>query len=1400
MCEIKWQERAFFLQKYIKKGRKPMFAKQMKKIWIKRMFVFLIVLMCVAGLTGILKYQKKEEMHSKAEEKRQELAEAEGTYNLESIVLADTNVEQANSFAEILGAEVRTTKDGGYAVLYLPEGLSVEDVFTNEEYEEIITEMSLDYYAQTEAVDALNRELYSIRPEYNVEDPGYEQQSYLDYLNMRDTWNKTRGGGIKIAVIDTGIDVDHPDFAGRISEMSYNASDDKTVRDYGLKVVDDENGHGTEVAGVLAAPMNDSTGITGIAPEAELIVIKCDCDEYGRFIRSSDLVFALAYAIECDADVINMSFGTLENIYSKYTKLAVDSDIICVAAAGNDGSALPSYPAADENVIGVGSLDTDSWSLATYSNYGFNLVLAPGTVYTTTVEGSYKSVTGTSVSAPQVAGAVALYLSQNQYTEFADVCEVLKASSRDLGIPGEDRQHGFGLLDTYALVCEEKGTITYEMLSDDVENQTQIFVKGHNVQYMPEIELENVILDGWYYDIHCTDEVAYYQDFFAEDTTMYASWINEDEGSAYIYTTLTDGTVEIRSYTGRRRALTVPETLEGKTVTSIGESAFQRNSRLQRVTLPSTLINIGELAFAECTNLRAIEIPEKVTTIGGEAFRECVNLSQISVVKNGELASINDKAFQMSGIRSFHIPNQVNNIGRAVFNGCTGMQSVTVEAGNNHFKIINHALYDINGKTLLYYPTGLGGTYAIADETTTIADYAFSSSRITGVIFPQSVTKIGTYAMAYSMIHSASFTENIEILGDYAFAGCSALNSVVLPDNGKLSMIPSYAFVNCFGLKDIYIPNNVREIKQLAFAGSGLTEIVFSKDSNLVEIGESAFSDIAIKEIEFPKSLETIGEECFSNNVLLNTVKWASGSQCDVIEEGAFFSTPSLKNITFPDSLKSIEERAFLLSGLESVSIGKHIEKVGKGAFAHCSLLKSIDVDKDNEKYVSKDGILYNADETILCAYPGGRSGGYTISDKTVKVEGYAFAGAEKLSSIVFGTGLQEIAEYAFSKCTAMEVPALPASLVTIGSNAFEYCYSFNDYLLIPKSVMSIGRHAFFSDYNLTNIQIEDETEISRLGYGAFAHCGIINFTVPRSVKSMGQEVFAECPKLVTITFEAGSLLENLPAWAFVGASELRQITFEEGSNLKLIEARAMEGLTKLERVTLENCNSLVTIDNYSFMNCKTLSKITFPESLKEIGRYAFNGCEALDRIDAPGNVEFIGRYAFAGTNNMNVYFSAALLPIYLEENWDYGIAGYYVAVSDVISSGDWKYALTNDNKASIVAYTGTASELEIDKIDGYEIISIGGDAFKDNTTLTKIQLPETLQGIYKAAFKGTTALHEIVIPDSVQIIESEAFMNSGVSNVVIGQNSKLASLGGDDSAYILLNNLLCCVGRSKPY
>lgn len=396
--------------------------------------IILALVLLSSALAAVLLKQVMEtaELEELRNSVLEELERNIGTYDEQSIVLNQTSKANAGELATLLGAKLRITEDGRFATLTLPEGTTIRDVYADDANLEHLEKMAVDYQVRISDLEAEEgtAERLPTRPQYSVSDSDYELQTYLDYLNMQDVWNYYTGSGVTVAVIDTGIDTDHPEFAGRISEYSYNATEDKIVKDwtdengnYDWSLIEDKVGHGTAVAGVIAASMN-SGNVVGIAPYAEILVIKAECDENGTFYRASDLVFGLYYAIERDVQAVNMSFGTYSpvNPFAAAAQLAVDSDILCVAAAGNDGTSSLCWPAADPNVIGVGALAADSWELADYSNYGENVnLVAPGTTYTAKMGGGYGTTNGTSFASPTVAGAIALFMQTDPYIMVEDV-------------------------------------------------------------------------------------------------------------------------------------------------------------------------------------------------------------------------------------------------------------------------------------------------------------------------------------------------------------------------------------------------------------------------------------------------------------------------------------------------------------------------------------------------------------------------------------------------------------------------------------------------------------------------------------------------------------------------------------------------------------------------------------------------------------------------------------------------------------------------------------------------------------------------------------------------------------------------------------------------------------------
>ena len=1330
---------------------------------LKNRVILALVVMTAVCFSALLPFAVKEHKLNAAQARAAAtLDENADNYNEGTIVLSDTTREEAEKLSEKLGAKLRITSDGSYAALRLPDGVTIDDVVRSGDYREYVDKFSPDFYTrisditdEEESVAGEGRK--PAKPEYSVNDTLYKNQTYIDYVNIGAAWNTYKGSGVTVAVIDTGIDTDHIEFAGRISEYSYNATTDKIVKDYAKEdgtydwsIIEDEQGHGTSVAGVIAAGMNGE-GTVGIAPEVTLLVIKAESDENGAFRSTADLVFGLNYAVERDADIVNMSFGayTLTNPFARATRLAIDSDVICVAAAGNDATSALCYPAADENVIAVGALKENGNELAEYSNFGENSdVVAPGTTFTTKRGGGYGVSTGTSLASPIVAGAMALLKNGNQYMEFEQARELLYASCYDLGAKGDDWYFGYGAIDVSALTVEQRGTVTFDMLTDEIEDIEQKFILNHALQNIPEPTRTYSIFDGWYYDIDLKEELNLYEDVWTGDITLYAKWANEDDGVPYTYVTLDDGTVEIRSYTGKRRYITVPDKIYEKTVSSIGDFAFDGQTRLRQVNLPKTITNIGKFAFRNCNNLYALNLPDGVKTIGENAFENTVRLQNIGMNAGIALEKVGDFAFKGSGLTRFDVTAKVSYLNGSAFFGANSLKTFTVAKSNVNYTVFDGVLFNKTASKIVAYPAAKSGAYTIKDGVTSIGDYAFGYAKIKNIDLNKT-ERIGEYAFAFSSLEAVAIPDNVVALSAASFAYNFNLKAVTL--GGGLTEIPKSAFYmgNITGLS---VPKNIAVIGPNAFAANQIETLVFEENSGLLEIGEAAFSLIPVQKVKFPASLVVIGASAFAKDGYLTEITFEENSNLQYIGSYAFEKT-SFTSVTFPSGLVGIGDYAFISSALTGeVALPASLKNLGAGAFASCGQLTQISVEEGNKAYASVAGVVYTLDKTTLVAYPAGNAASeYSLLESTLVVADSAFYGSENLTQITLDEALTNIERYAFY------------SVAKLGG------------ISIPDNVVQISNYAFARDYNLGYIAFTENSKLPRISYAAFADSGVYSMRIPASVSTMAQEAFAGCNNLHSVTFAAGSKLDFIPAYAFNGANNLTQVTFETGSALTAVSAHGFEGAKNLTTVNFGDA-AVTRIDNYAFRYCESLTTISFNEGLKEIGRFAFYGCKSLTRLDIPESLERIGRYAFYGAENLNIFFAAESLPEYLQESWDDGIAGYYVGIKEVLTSGEWNYATLRSGGVSIVKYTGAETELDLTVLDlGGDIKQIGGYAFH-NSNITSIILPSTLESIQRYAF-AYSALENIQIPAYTSFIGQYAFFNTPLKTVIFEDNSSLKKI-----------------------
>lgn len=252
-----------------------------------------------------------------------------------------------------------------------------------------------------------------------------------------------------IAIIDTGVDAEHPDLKAKMLP-GYDA--------YGQgKEGSDKQGHGTHCAGIAAAITNNKIGVAGYSPDSKIIPVKVLQDSgSGTYAAVAD---GIAWAAKSNADVLSMSLGgpSSSQAIEDAVKLALKNGKIVVAAMGNDGNERPSYPAAVPGVTAVGATDSSD-KIARFSQFGKHIsVSAPGvgimSTFPTYANGigqtNYGAISGTSMACPGVAGLAGLLKSVNPSLNGDKLREIIEKSADDLGDKGFDKYYGHGRINVY---------------------------------------------------------------------------------------------------------------------------------------------------------------------------------------------------------------------------------------------------------------------------------------------------------------------------------------------------------------------------------------------------------------------------------------------------------------------------------------------------------------------------------------------------------------------------------------------------------------------------------------------------------------------------------------------------------------------------------------------------------------------------------------------------------------------------------------------------------------------------------------------------------------------------------------------------------------------------------------
>jgi hypothetical protein len=379
------------------------------------------------------------------------------------------------------------------------------------------------------------------------------------------------------------------------------------------------------------------------------------------------------------------------------------------------------------------------------------------------------------------------------------------------------------------------------------------------------------------------------------------------------YATNADHTLTITGYTGDAADLSIPGVFDGLAVTIIGTNAFQTNSILTSVTMPTNITGIDDEAFSGCSNLVNIVISPNITNIGNGAFGVCPNLTNITIPAG--VATIGNFAFIFcSNLGSITVPSSVSTVGQAAFQSCSGLTNLTIASG-----------------------------------VASIMDDAFAScSGLPSVSVPGSVSNIGVGVFAACTgLLNANLGNGLTSVGVDMFQSCSKMTGVTIP--ASVTNIGASAFAGT-QLAGVTLPSGLLSIGDYAFSATGLTNLIIP--GGLLSIGGGAFSETSLAGVMIPASVTNIGPNVFSVCSKLTNITVAPQNSFFSSSNGVLFDLNRQTLLAYPDALggaylipatvQSVAEGAFAGGSLVSVTIPASVTDIGTNAFYDCANLETI--------------------------------------------------------------------------------------------------------------------------------------------------------------------------------------------------------------------------------------------------------------------------------------------------------------------------------------------------------------------------------------------------------------------------------------------------------------------------
>ncbi len=573
---------------------------------------------------------------------------------------------------------------------------------------------------------------------------------------------------------------------------------------------------------------------------------------------------------------------------------------------------------------------------------------------------------------------------------------------------------------------------------------------------------------------------------FRQFTGSFEVTVVESDNRVYRYEVLPNGTAKLTRYLGTGGDLAVPATIDGYTVSTLGQSlydgvasitslivpssvtaiesrVFAGCTRMTRIYLPDNLASIGDEAFSRCAALESVALPETLLTVGSYAFADCTSLQ--SVVLPDDLQSVGSYAFSgCAALREVSVGSALTNLGNYAFTGCSSLQNVHVAAGNTVYRDVDGILYNKAGDTLLRYPQGRADTsYIVPPQVSAIGLGAFSGAQLQSLYIYRTVTNIASTAMS-----GASPGLLVYCYRDSAahiFAQQYSVMFQLLPNPQPtgivLTALPSQL---SYYVGDVFNPSGIKV--------------------------RADYPDGTSEELRSGYTFDGFDSSALATGVTERT--------CTITV------TYMSRTATFTVTVQNVAGNEFTYS-------------------------RNAQEDLTITGYTGSGGILRIPAMAI--------APGQSVPHPVIAIGAGVFDGNQTITKVIVPATIGSIGARAFRNCTALTEAVLPDTLTALPNEIFRGCTALTK-LNLPASLQSIGEEAF-SGSKIKYLPLPAGLKtIAAMAF--YSMPNLKHLAIPQGVTSIGTSAFASCPALLTVFF--GNAAPTIETGAFGTGSNTRGV------------------------------------------------------------------------------------------------------------------------------------------------------------------------------------------------------------------------------------------------------------------